>query len=234
MSTQNISPDRVARNFVTRWSSTASAAKPESLPPDVEAAYKRRINEDLVHLFKIPCPAETTASIQGIGLYTHIAPPPTPAPLFPHQKYTKKTADPVFLPTGGLKRVPQARGSLVMQTSPEMKKVFKEVQQAVNGEEKHIGQRTINMDQLRERYETLDAPNPHTARTPGQMHDGTMLGMDESDDIIQQPGGHRSSVGTDRARDVIMGGVDQEKRPIANAKRFGNTYEAARDPRIRG
>jgi hypothetical protein len=247
MATSNSHSERTAYFSAMHRPSTPAVSQPKPLPPDVDAARKARINRDLVNHLKRPCPKNSTPSVQGIGLYTHVAGPPAKAPQFPHEKYTQKAPDPMFLPIGGPGKILKDRSTLETQTSEEMKRVWKEIYEAIHEEEKHVSHGGMNADQLKERYGALDAldadtdaqpmlhPQPQLQQMLSQLHDITMMGTQGGTvESGQQESGRRLSLGTGLTRDVVMGGTGQERRTSTSTMKTGNTYEAARDPRLRG
>jgi hypothetical protein len=187
----------------------------QHLPPDVEEARKARINAQMIELFERPCPPDTTASVQGIGLYTHVAGPPAPPPLFPHMKYLQQTSNPGFLPTGGPKEISNA-GALECPVGDDVKRAWRDVKDAVNEEKRHVAFTEKNLDQLKARYGALDAP------------DGSAAGAGAG----QPQNGRQGSIDSGSNRDVVMTGTEEQRRASATASR--NEYEAARDPRLRG
>jgi hypothetical protein len=191
----------------------SSARQP--LPPDVEEARKARINEQTIDLFKRPCPPNTTASIQGIGLYTHVAGPLAPPPLSPHMKYLQQTSNPEFLPIGGPKKM-SSTGPLECLVGDDVKNAWRDVKEAVNEEKKHVAFTDKDLDQLKARYDALDVPDVSAA--------GTGAGQPQN--------GRQASVDSGSNRDVVMVGTEEQRRASATANR--NEYEAARDPRLRG
>jgi hypothetical protein len=134
-------------------SSPAAVAKPRPLSPEEEVARKTRVNNELVTLFKRPQSTNTPAYVQGIGLYTHVAAP------------TGAGQNPVFLPirSPSGKRATKERTVLEAPISEEVRLAWKEVQEAIEEEEKHTGQDNMTAEQLKLRYGGLDVPDQQTS-----------------------------------------------------------------------
>jgi hypothetical protein len=121
-------PERSA--MIASASNTATAPRSTfPLPPDVAAARKKRMNADLVSAMIRPCPPGANPSIKGIGLYTHIEGPARASP-DPQGKDTQ--SEPEFLPFKG----PAGNGAMGSQMSEEALKVWEELRDAVEEEEK--------------------------------------------------------------------------------------------------
>jgi hypothetical protein len=180
---------------------------PSPLPPDVATARKTRINQEMIKIFKRPCPPNTTPSVQGIGLYTHVAGPPLPPPQYPHERFRK--SNPTFLPIRGAKR----HGGLQPLISDEVKAVADKVRALVNEEEKRVGHVDMDVKQLRERYGAVDAPEGRRS-------------MDK-----QTPGYAMMTSGA--GLDVAKAGAGEERRGSASVVKSGSVYDAERDPRRR-
>jgi hypothetical protein len=209
--------------------STTTARSPEPLPPDVAAARKTRINMDLIEIFNIPCPPGTIASTQGIGLYTHVAGPPPPAPKYPHEKYKK--VDPVFLPIGG-PIVFKRAGPIGVPIDEAVKKTWREVEAAVVEEEKHIGQGDTSIEQLKTRYGALEVPSGDRSNVQPQVQ-----ALAQAHPQLLQLLGQLSGIamtGGGSALDDVNGKMEQERRASIGVTRTGNLYEEDRDPRRRG
>jgi hypothetical protein len=207
--------------------STTTARNPEPLPPDVAAARKARINQDLIEIFNMPCPPGTIASAQGIGLYTHVLGPPPPAPKYPHEKYKK--VDPVFLPIGG-PIVFKKAGGVGAPIDEAVNNVWKQIEAAVVEEEKHASQGGTAIEHLKERYDALEVPIEH-------INDAQAHAQAQAQPQLLQLLGQLSNIamaGGGSALDAVMGGMEQERRGSAVATRTGNLYEEDRDPRRRG
>jgi hypothetical protein len=214
-------PDRAARiSTMPQVDGPAPHPERERLPPDVEAAHKTRINNDLIKVFRCPCPPNTVPCIQGIGLYTHVTGPPAPPPLFPHMKYTQRSAPPTFLSIGGPKQIVR-EGSLEGSISDDVKRAWKDVQEALDKQSQDVAHADMDVDQLKKRYGALEVPSHDTD-------------LDQPQEKGKQPDGRRPSTGDGLAREVVMGGTDEARRGSTSATWSGNDYEAARDPRLRG
>jgi hypothetical protein len=158
MANPPVYPAQAIASFAHRTSTiivpTKALASAEPLPPDVEAARKDRVNNEMVALFRQPCPAKSTASIQGIGLYTHAS-----ATALVNGTTTRRPLRPEFLPIGGPNKVLPGRNELDAPNSKELQQSWKLMEATVNEEEKLIGEAGLNEEQLRERYGALNAPD---------------------------------------------------------------------------
>jgi hypothetical protein len=215
--------------------STITATRRELLSTDEGATRKARINNELVMLLKRPCPANTKASIQGIGLYTHVS--ATPAQTIPRSAHSSQAASyPIFLPIGGPRRTSKNGTVDEAPTSEETHKVWKDVQEAVNEEEKHVGRSSMSVEQLKERYGTLNVPEQSTntsqlARMQPQFDKAkelarsmkmaamqkaaARLGSDGS--VAHQVDARRSSLGVEIVVDAVMDGAEQERNGSTSA-----------------
>ncbi|KAH7089995.1 hypothetical protein FB567DRAFT_316072 [Paraphoma chrysanthemicola] len=234
MATPIIHPSRAAFFSDMEQPSTTPAAEPEPLPPDVEAARKQRINLDLISALKLPCPSNTTASIQGIGLYTHAAPPAQTSPS-KHGQNVNLAPEPVFVPIGGTQRLSRLKNAVPPRISNEVADLYKKLQQEMHAEEKHFGHGGVSMDKLKERYGGLDVPQEDEAAIAELQPQPELQQMLESlrKAVIGQDD-RRVSLGGGVTGDIVMGGAEQEQFGAATVTKTGNTYEAARDPRLRG
>jgi hypothetical protein len=138
----------------TDMAPTKAPASTTFLPSDVEAARKERINNELVALFRLPCPAKATASVQGIGSYTH-----TSATVRSGGTATRGPLRPEFLPIGGPNRVLKGKDELEAPLSEELQQLWKQIEAAVNEEEKFFGEAGMSEEQLNERYGALKVPH---------------------------------------------------------------------------
>jgi len=190
------------------------SSKRQPLPPNVEEARKTRINNELVDILKRPCPPNTKASVQGIGLYTHIEGHPVANPIFPHMKYLQGASKPLFLPIGGPKE--SSNGNpFGCPMDDEVRRAWGDVREAVNEEKERVASADMDIDQLKDRYGALELPEESS---------GVEIGL--------PPNGRQLSVDTGFAREVVMGGTEEQSRSATTASR--NEYEASRDPRLRG
>lgn len=189
---------------------------PEGLPPDVDAARKNRINSDLINIFRFPCPPETVASMQGIGLYTHHGVPQLPPSQSPHEQM--KATNPKFLPIGGERRM--KRGvAIEARISPQVKNVWSEIMQVVNKEEQNLGNLDVDFEQLKERYGAL--PKPHATGTP-------QAGFESNPEPHPQ---QLSGEVRDINRGSLTGGINEERRASIGASKTVVEYHEDRDPR---
>ncbi|KAH7073448.1 hypothetical protein BKA63DRAFT_33158 [Paraphoma chrysanthemicola] len=233
MATPTIHPSRAAFFSDMEQPYTTAAAEPEPLPPDVEAARKQRINLDLISALKLPCPSNTAASIQGIGLYTHVAAPAQTLPS-QHGQLVNKAPEPVFVPIGGQQRISRLKNVAPPRISNEVVELYKKLQRELHVEEKHFGHGGVNMDRLKERYGGLDVPQKEgVAIAELQPQPGPQQMLESLYKAVVGQDGRRASLGGVTG-DVVMGGTEQEQSGAATVTKTGNIYEAARDPRLRG
>jgi hypothetical protein len=241
--TASIHPDRVALlageqqpgSNTTTSPSTGNATsslqfgtatrRPNSGPllPDVEAARKTRINREMIELFRLP--AKGTASIQGIGLYTHAAAPQS-------SDASITTATPVFLPIGGPNRVLKDGGGIDAPIDEDVRRVWEELRVVVNEEEKHVGRGDISAEKLKERYGATDVPGGSTEPTQ-DAH--TQQQLQQAVEYLR-----RLRQATALSGHVAMGGTDEDgtgrinaAAAVTNPAPKGNEYHEARDPRKR-
>ncbi|KAF1918235.1 hypothetical protein BDU57DRAFT_444051 [Ampelomyces quisqualis] len=218
----------------------STAANPTNhVPPDweVDATRKTRVNNELLDLLNQPRLPRTTASIQGVGLYTHAAIPQSSG-----VTDAQRSTNPIFLPIGGPKKVLKDESVPAAPISDDVLKVWKEVQQAVNEEEQHssIRQGRLNAEQLKVRYGGLDAPQESAATVaqPAEQQRSRRQALREYS--------RRSSSGEGPSGDAVMGGTEPETKraaahtdPSMNFHRGATTgprtnlYDAGRDPRKR-
>jgi hypothetical protein len=231
---------------ITSATSTTTATRRELLSPGDEATRKARINNELVMLLKGPCPANTKASIQGIGLYTHVL--GTSAQTTPRPAYSTQAASyPIFLPIGGPRRTSKDGTVVEAPTSEEMRKVWRDVQQAVNEEEKHVGRSSMSVEQLKERYGALNVLEQSTnvsqlARVQPQLDKAKELarsmnmaamqkaagGPRGDGSVIHQVDARRSSLGVEMSVDTIMDGAEQERNGSTSALSTRNNLSRQR------
>jgi hypothetical protein len=193
------------------------------LPPDVEAARKARINREMIELFRLP--AKGAASIHGIGLYTHAAAPQS-------TDASKQTPAPVFLPVGGHNRVLKDVGEIDAPIDEDVRRVWEDLREAVNEEERHVGRGDMSAEKLKERYGAIGVPEGSTE--PAQnLHIQQQL--EQAFEYLR-----RLKQATALSRDVAMGGTDEDgtsrTNPVAastNPAPRGNEYHEERDPRKR-
>jgi hypothetical protein len=212
-------------------SSTETAARPRPLSPEEDAARKTRINNEMVSCFKLPCPVNTNLSIQGIGLYTHVA------------AQTQGNSNPVFLPIGGPKRVAKDESCLEAPVSEEVDQVWQHVQLAVKDAERQPGQGGMSVDKLKERYGALDAPEqktitPQQAQVQIQLQRVQEMARKIEKDRAQRAANRQPNSDVDQlTADTVVGGTDQVVgRAIAAPTRANSTtsiseYHENEDPR---
>ncbi|KAF2024985.1 hypothetical protein EK21DRAFT_14308, partial [Setomelanomma holmii] len=117
-----------------------------------------RVNRELINALKTPCPPNAAASIQGIGLYTHIASQVQTASSSMHETHTK-VSDPVFMPIGGPKRLKLGTNVVQARVSNEVKEIYERLRQEIDAEEKHQGQGGVSIERLKEQYGGLEVPS---------------------------------------------------------------------------
>ena len=95
---------------------------------DAENGREVRINSKIIELCSKPAPANTSPILIGVGLYTHVAQP---------SKGSNSAPKPEFLPLGGSNKVQSIR-PINQQTQPdkEVAAVYKQLQEAIEAEEK--------------------------------------------------------------------------------------------------
>jgi hypothetical protein len=211
-------------------SSTETAAKPRPLSPEEDTARKSRINNEMVYLFKRPCPVNSHPSIQGIGLYTHVAAP------------TQGSASPVFLPIGGPNRAAKDGSCTEAPVSEEIEKVWKEVQVAVTDAGAQPGQGGMSVEMLKERYGALDSPEQKTittqqAQVRTQLQRVQEMARKIEKDRAQKAATREANAGLDQqTADIVMGGTKSANGAIAAPTRTNTTtsiseYHENEDPR---
>lgn len=207
----------------------------EPLSPDADAPRRARINKDLIEIFRRPCSADARPSMQGIGLYTHVAGPPVTPPQGPHMHYAPRDSNPVFLHVGGPTGMLRESDVLLAPVGDDVNRAWRAVQQAVDKEVEHVAQTDLDMGSLKERYGALDEKakgqlsitHPHSRGPAMADIQDTVAGVDRQVDA------QRLSVGSGVTREVTMTGADEERYSSRSVVRSGNDYEAARDPRLR-
>jgi hypothetical protein len=226
-------PERALALSTQQYSATAvpteSPVSAEPLSPGGEAARKECINEQMMGLLNKTIldrsyPANTKASIQGIGLYTHIS-----APEFFFATTTQKLSSPEFLPLGGPKNILTFDGLFQESLSEEMQQIWKHAEATINEEERLIKEASISEEQLRERYDALKVPNSNE----------TTINLAHKQPQMQQfLEALRKLQAQKLSRDVALGGTDNEgdfgaSSGVHPASR-ANMYHESRDPRRRG
>jgi hypothetical protein len=188
----------------------------EPLPPDVEAARKDRVNNEMVALFRQPCPAKRTASIQGIGLYTHAS-----GIMLVNGTTTRRPLRPEFLPIGGPNKILPGKSELAAPLSEELQQSWKQMEATVNEEENLIGEADLNEEQLRERYGAMNAPDKIQKQWQEWMEAVHKM-------QVSRISGGVATGGTDNE-----GGVSNRTTPVTHAPPRANVYYESRDPRKR-
>jgi hypothetical protein len=201
-------------------------ARVNPLPPDVEEARKLRINRDLIDLLNAPATGNGPTTIQGIGLYTHVAAPKS-------SKSDENPSNPVFLPIGGPNRIRMNQDGLEPPMGEEVLKIWSEVEAAVDAEDKYMDQNDMSLQELKERYDVLD--HPQLEKAPDALHE-----ISEDTETVQTPRTQAqfqqalvylrklSSVAA-ASKDANVSGTDEDGKNTVK----GNMYHENRDPRKR-
>ncbi|CAA9963711.1 hypothetical protein PTMSG1_07071 [Pyrenophora teres f. maculata] len=193
-----------------------------TIPPDVAAVRKHRMNTDLINAFKRHVPAGTTPYITGIGLYTHVEGSPSPE-VFLHPQ-------PEFLPLR-----PAPPPSQRTPLPPEIQIVWEELWDVMHEEERVIGQMELSLVKLQKRYKGLDVPEGSHAptwdgetRDSGAVRQDSMMVGNEKRLIRRQSSSLVSSL-TAGMQDVSMGGMEERGRKLPQGTKI-----YAPDPRKQG
>lgn len=192
-------------------------AEQHSLPDDVPAARKRRINNEMIEAARRPCPPDTKPGLQGIGLYTHVA------GTVASSLVDKSETAPKFISIsseGG----PQYGARLEGLISPEVQAVFRELRDAIDEEEQIIGHKSMTVEQLSIRYTSLPTPGGnHSSNKSPQFgdpeHDRTQL--------FQGANSRKASIASDGN---VVTSVPDDGRRLSLGSTTRNTYDPARDP----
>jgi hypothetical protein len=226
------------------WTPTAIAPRPKHpLPSDEADARKKRINANLIAAMKRPCPPDIDPSIQGIGLYTHIAGPVRASP-DPQGKDLQ--SEPEFLPF----TKPAGSRALGPQMSEDFLKVWEELRDAVEEEETIIGKTELGLKELKKRYGGLDVPDTSKPRPrfPLRRRRAAMLDGDEARNGTIAASGNTNSVADEqhsspsavtatlaaKSRDVAMRGTEVERGRTTEVTSTTIAKFYAPDPRNRG
>lgn len=201
----------------------------ESLPPDVQAARKVRINSDIIKLCSKPVPPGFHPSVQGVGLYTHVADIKTAGPLNDAEQGKEGVS---LLPLGGPKRL--APSKFQEPPNKDLAALYKQLQEAVTAEEQLSASNTHNpsLDLLNKKY--------------GSISDNSLIPDTEPQDTRR----HSEATSTEASKrrkvslatltelrrksaDSTTGGrmIDSERR--GSGSKSGNDYDVYRDPRRR-
>jgi hypothetical protein len=195
------------------------------LPPDVEEARKARINRDLIDFLNVPAKSNGPTTIQGIGLYTHVAAPKSA------EGSNEKPSNPVFLPIGGPNRVRMPTDALEPPVGEEVMKVWEELEAAVDEGEKHMGQNDMTPAELKKRYGVVDMPEKSTDATNGTSARAETIHSPHTQAQFQQALEHlrKLSAVAAASKHTITGGTNEEHKDAIR----GNMYHEDRDPRKR-
>jgi hypothetical protein len=214
-----------AQDDSTDIAPTEASNSADSFPLDVEAARKRRINNDLVTLFRNSCPTNTTASIQGIGLYTHAS-----FPTLSEEATAQEFPPPKFLPIGGPDRILKDQSVPEAPISEDVQELWKQVQAVVNEEENCVGESDQSIEQLRERYGALNVPDANEDTTSLAQQ---QLQWQQYLEALHKLQNQKIS------GNVVMAGFDNEGGGSTSAMASlhpttkANLYQESRDPRKR-
>ncbi|KAF2878331.1 hypothetical protein BDV95DRAFT_557211 [Massariosphaeria phaeospora] len=185
---------------------------PNSLPPDIDAARRSRIQTDLTNVFHAKRPSHSTEppSLKGMGTYTHVE----LQTLFPHQRHITTNK---FLPLGGPNRARRRHAGVVAELPKDVQALYNEVREVIEKEEK-LAEGGENYDP-RDRFGGLAFPDIMVPPPPPPEDTGDveMGGMGD--------GRGRWDMGLDRTNSAASGKEPQQAR--------GTTYDASRDPRRR-
>lgn len=174
---------------------------------------QERINRELVDMLQRPAKGPT--SIQGIGLYTHAVTP------IASDASNDQASTPTFVRIGRPKAVRQDENGDEPLISEDVRRVWYELRKAVNEEEEHVRQAEMSIEQLKERYGTLDVPDGSTpiAQTTHEQQQQQLQYALECMRLLKKRA-------TAQSEDAAMGGTNEE-----NLAPRGNEYNEARDPR---
>jgi hypothetical protein len=181
-------------------SSVAPPVRPGNRTSQDDAARKERINKDLVALLNMPYSADSSCSVQGIGLYTHAT---VPRPL--GEVHGPKATGAVFLPIGGPNPLPETAVQLRPPIDKEIQTVWETVEGTVNEEAKHIARSNLSTEQLKERYGALGVPDENP----------DVLSPAQNDKRVQQWKEYLQELAriAQPSEDVAMGGTESGKSP---------------------
>ncbi|EOA86030.1 uncharacterized protein SETTUDRAFT_39794 [Exserohilum turcica Et28A] len=155
------------------------------IPADIAEIRKANMNSDIIDAFKSTCPPGVKPYITGIGLYTHVDGSKNVS-TSSHGENTPP--QPIFLP------IPQPLGSVNSGSKlpEEVRKLWVDLRGVIQDEERLIGKRKLELEELSKRYEALPAPEKST--TPVQhekvdvvMQDGEGSEDGEIEDTIAVP-----------------------------------------------
>jgi hypothetical protein len=216
----------------------ADPANPTVVPPDVAAVRKARMNADLIAMFKRPGFADTIPSVQGIGLYTHVQGPARRPPWL-HGKDVPP--HPEFLPLGGPQKNQRPAG-MDSDLTEDMKHAWEEIKDALQKEERTLGNKSLSRDALQKRYGALDVPTTTMQMQQAQALDQDVIMQEHIANQESPTARRRISLGDYMARGAgggtvsTMGGAGPEGIASSSAStiRQRNVYEPSRDPRLRG
>lgn len=185
---------------------------------DKDELRRIRINEDLVKLCKHRPHPNSTASLKGIGLYTHVANSSGGNTQNSHENNQSKS-DPNFLSLKAPSKVTEEE--LKAPISADVVDVWHELKNAMNQEEKHMRQGGYSIGQLKKRYGALEAPSAEIPSTTNGEQVSQMQAFQE--EITRIRGGINNI--------SVPGSVPQNAAAPAQMQRRKSTYDVARDPR---
>jgi hypothetical protein len=220
----NASPAGPSGDATSRQTGRAPPrARVGPLPLDVEEARKARVNRDLINLLNAPAKSNGPTTIQGIGLYTHVA--------APKSAESEKPSNPVFLPIGGPNRLRMPTDALEPPMGEEVMKVWEELEAAVDEEGKHMGQNDMALEELKKRYGVVDMPEKSTDATNGTSVSAETVHTPHTQAQFQRALEYLRKLSSVAAasKDTTMGGTNEEHKEATR----GNMYHEDRDPRKR-
>jgi hypothetical protein len=218
-------------------------------PPahNAENGHKVRINSEILELCSKPAPPGTNPTLIGVGLYTHVAQP-------------RKDSNPAlkleFLPLGGLNKV-QSTKLINQQTQPdkEVAAVYRQLQKAVQAEEKICMKHGYTAGQRRDSLHDTSEPSIATLKrkygdpvtsgakselairnvsTKRRHSEITGSGSSKADEPQQKRKMSLAQITELRrksAGDIDIFGNSKVTRRVSESK---NMYDEERDPRRKG
>lgn len=143
----------------------------DSLPPDIQAIRKARMNSEIVKLCVKSKVAHTYPVAQGIGLYTHVVTPKIAIAPSHSESIANTDTKADLLPLGGPRRVQASKFRKPQDKDLEL--IYKELQDAVKAEEEKWIQQSaaakgsrkaakgvygVSLDSLKEKYGYINEP----------------------------------------------------------------------------
>ncbi|KAF9701748.1 hypothetical protein EKO04_000107 [Ascochyta lentis] len=225
-----------------------------SLPLDVQATHKARIDNDIINLCGKPKPLYTIPTAHGVGLYTHVAGPKI-AQRNPQSSYADRADGEVaLLPLGGPHKIVPSK--LREPPNKEIAAIYKQLRDAVQAEEKiwsdmRAAAETkgeaakdaykMNLDTLKKKYGDIDTSVSESAKLQLDRAKRDIRSLSEvtGEECVDVPKRRRVSLAEHlkarrQSTDVPVSGTDTHKERQGSASKAGNIYEAYRDPRRQG